>query len=635
MQQRRRAVGIAAAATLVAGLALEVPSAAIAWDGDGDRRGYDSRHDAVDFRASANGDRDRADSRSDKSKSDRSDKNDKSKNDKSKNDKDKNDKDKKDKDKGNGRLQSVQILSFNDYHGHIESPDDSDADLGGGEYLSAKIKELREDAPKGRSLTVAAGDLIGGSPFLSGLFHDEPSVETLNEGGIGLDVSSVGNHEFDEGTAELLRMQHGGCHPVDGCYFPDDPYEGADFEWLAANVELNDGSGTLLPGTTVKKVSGMKIGFIGMTLEATPTLVSPAGVADVTFTDEVETANAEAAKLEAMGVEAIVVLLHEGGFNSGDYSECVGVSDPIATIATEMDSAIDMVVTGHTHQPYICTFDDPAGDPRLVTSAASYGEIVTETTLVIDRRTGDVDRSATTAENHLVTGVVADPAITEIVDKWDALSAPLAARVVGTIAEDITGDSNGDRGVETPMGDLVADAILWGTDGADEGGAEVAFMNIGGVRDSLIVDEITNGEGPGEVTYAEAYAVNPFGNLLVSFDLTGADLKAALEQQYDPTRSRQYLALAVSEGFTYTWDDSQPQGSKVVAGSIMLNGAPIEMGATYRVAMYNFLAEGGDSFTAFTNGTNLLGGPEDLANFVDYLENNPGLTAPADRIDGL
>ncbi len=538
--------------------------------------------------------------------------------------------------KGTGPTQTVQILSFNDYHGHIESPDvledDPDDyfyganDVGGGEYLATKIKELRAEAPKGRSLTVAAGDLIGGSPFLSGLFHDEPSVETLGEVGIGLDVSSVGNHEFDEGTTELLRMQYGGCHPVDGCYFPDEPYAGADFEWLAANVQLNDDSGTLLPGTSVQKVAGMKIGFIGMTLEATPTLVSPAGVADVTFTDEVETANAEAAKLQDMGVEAIVVLLHEGGFNSGDYSECVGVSDPIATIATEMDAAIDMVVTGHTHNPYVCYFDDPDGDPRLVTSAASYGRIVTETSLVIDRRTGDVDRAATTAQNHLVTDVAADPGVTAIVEKWNALSEPIAARVVGTAAEDITGDASGDRGIETPMVDLVADAILFGTDGADEGGAEIAFMNVGGVRDSL-------DEGP--ITYADAYDVNPFGNLLVSIDMTGAQIKEALEQQYVPGRSREYLALGVSEGFTYTWDDTQPVGSKVVASSMMLNGAPIEMGETYRVAMYNFLAEGGDQFTAFTAGTNLLGGPEDLANFVAYLEANPGLEAPEDRVAGL
>ena len=543
---------------------------------------------------------------------------------------------------GTGPLQAIQLLSFNDYHGHLESPDTAafygagaEGGVGGGEYLSSMLTQLREGAPKGRSLTVAAGDLIGGSPFLSGLFHDEPSVESLEA--MGLDVSSVGNHEFDEGTDELLRMQYGGCHPTDGCYFPDQPYDGAAFSWLAANVVNKDGSGTLLPGTTIEKVDGMEVGFIGMTLEGTPSLVSPAGVASVDFLDEVETANAEAAKLQALGVEAIVVLLHEGGLpTGGGVGDCVGVSDPIQTIAQGMDASIDLVVTGHTHQPYVCSIADPAGHPRLVTSAASYGRVVTETSLVIDRRTGDVNRSQTTAVNHIVADVTADPDVSAIVAKWDALSGPIAGRVVGSVTEDITGDSSGDRGVETPMGDLVADAILWGTDGADEGGAQIALMNIGGVRASLLVAP-KYGEAEGDVTYAEAYDVNPFGNLIVTIDLTGADLKAALEQQYVPGRpgGRVYLALGVSEGFTYAWDDSQAQGSKVVPGSMMLDGVPIDPAGTYRVAMYSFLAEGGDSFTAFTNGTNLLGGPEDLANFVGFLEDNPGLSAPEDRVAGL
>lgn len=539
---------------------------------------------------------------------------------------------------GTGPLQAIQLLSFNDYHGHVASADTASfydtANVGGGEYLATMLSDLRKEAPKGRTLTVAAGDLIGGSPFLSGMFHDEPSVETLEA--MGLDVSSVGNHEFDEGTTELLRMQNGGCHPVDGCYFPDDPYDGADFQWLAANVVNKDGSGTLLPGTSIKKIDGMKVGFIGMTLEATPTLVSPGGVSTVDFLDEAETANAEAKKLQKRGVEAIVVLLHEGGYPSGsDVSGCEGVSEPISTIQAAMDPAIDMLVTGHTHEPYVCTMTDPAGNPRLVTSAASYGRVVTDTNLVIDRRTGDVDRTHTTAANHIVAGVEADPTVTAIVDKWDALSADKAGQVVGTLSEDITGDASGNRGVETPMGDLVADAILWGTEGADEGNAQLAFMNIGGVRASLLQSTITNGEEYGEVTYAEAYAVNPFGNMIVTVDLTGADIKAALEQQYDPTRSRQYLALGVSDGFSYTWDDSQPQGSKVVEGSMMLNGTAIDLDTTYHVAMYSFLAEGGDSFTAFTDHSAVVGGPEDLANFVGYLESHPDLAAPADRVAGI
>ena len=537
---------------------------------------------------------------------------------------------------------TVQLLSFNDYHGHLEASDGplsraqdpTQTAVGGAEYLATKLSTLRDNVGDGRSLTVAAGDLIGGSTFLSGMFHDEPSVETLNA--MGLDVSSVGNHEFDEGTDELQRMQNGGCHPEDGCYFEDEPYKGAQFQWLAANVVKRDTGKTLLPGTSIKQVSGVEVGFIGMTLEATDTLVSPAGVASVDFKDEVETANAQAAALKARGVDAIVVLLHEGGYQAGTINGCSGISAPIAQIAAQMDAEVDQIISGHTHQGYICSLPDPEGNPRLVTSAADYGRAVTETTLKIDRETGEVDRTSAVAVNHLVDRSVADPEQTEIIAKWNALAGPLKATIVGSHTEDILGDSSGNRGIETPMADLVADAILWGTE-AEKGGAQIAFMNVGGVREDLPMAP-KYGEGAGEVTFAEAYDIAPFGNLLNSLDLTGAQIEEVLEQQYQPIPargSRPMLALGVSEGFTYEWDATQPQGSRVVPGSMMLNGTPIDLAETYRVGTLSFLAQGGDSFTAFTQGTNLLGGPEDLQNLVDYLEVHPGLTAPDSRVAGL
>jgi 5'-nucleotidase len=378
------------------------------------------------------------------------------------------------------------------------------------------------------------------------------------------------------------------------------------------------------------------VGFIGMTLEATNTLVSPAGVASVDFKDEVETANAQAAALKAKGVEAIVVLLHEGGYQSGTVNGCNGISAPIAQIAAQMSAEVDQIISGHTHQGYICSLPDPEGNPRLVTSAADYGRAVTETTLKIDRMTGEVDRTSAVAVNHLVDRGAADPEQTDIIAKWNSLAGPLKAKVVGTHTEDILGDSSGNRGIETPMADLVADAILWGTAG-DKGGAQIAFMNVGGVREDLPMAP-KYGEGAGEVTFAEAYDVAPFGNLLNSLDLTGAQIEEVLEQQYQPIPargSRPMLALGVSEGFTYAWDATQPQGSRVVPGSMTLNGTPIDPAATYRVGTLSFLAQGGDSFTAFTQGTNLLGGPEDLANLVDYLEIHPALTAPDSRVAGL
>jgi 5'-nucleotidase len=466
------------------------------------------------------------------------------------------------------------------------------------------------------------------------MFHDEPSVETLNA--MGLDVSSVGNHEFDEGTTELLRMQDGGCHPVDGCYFPDEPYKGAQFQWLAANVVKKSSNETLLPATAVKTVNGVKVGFIGMTLEATPTLVSPTGVASVDFKDEVETANKQAALLKQQGVKSIVVLLHEGGYQSGTINGCQGISAPIAQIAAQMTAEVDQIISGHTHQGYICSLPDPEGNPRLVTSAADYGRAVTETSLVINTKSGEVMRDRTSAVNHLVNRGTKDPEQTDIIAKWNTLAGPLKAEIVGSHTEPILGDSSGNRGIETPMADLVADAIYWGTSGS-KGGAEIAFMNVGGVREDLPMAPKYS-EASGQVTFAEAYDIAPFNNLLVTVDLTGDQIRQILEQQYQPIPargSRPMLALGVSKGFTYEWDATNPQGSRVVNGSMKLNGVPLVATQTYRVGTLNFLADGGDSFTAFTQGTNRLGGAEDLQNLVDFFKANPALKAPEDRVAGL
>ncbi len=569
-----------------------------------------------------------------------------------------------------GKKVDVQILSFNDFHGHLEANDAPQSPLpgscevtpkpnpctppvGGVEYLASHVEALRADQPRS-TLTVAAGDLIGGSTFLSGLFQDQPAIEALNE--LGLDVSSVGNHEFDEGTDELLRMVNGGCQ-ASGCFKDsagnDIPYAGADFDYLAANVVKKSNGKSLLPATSIKNVKGVRVGFIGMTLEATPSLVRPDGVASVSFLDEVETANKQARALKKRGVESIVVLLHEGGYQTGTFNDCVGISGPIVDIAGDLHSEIDLVVTGHTHQPYICNVPDPAGDPRMVTSASSYGQVLTETHLAINKRTGDVIRDEVTAANHLVTRDLAkDAGETKIIEFWNALAAPLAARVVGTLAPDtdITGDSSTCRCEETPMADLVADAMLWGTRAPEDGGAQISFMNTGGVRGSLRYNGILNGEQPGEITFAETYAVAPFNNILVTVDMTGDQIEAVLNQQFQriPARgSRPMLSLGVSNGFTYEWawegatpaPNAQPTaattGGHVVPGSMKLNGVPLAGSQTYRVATLNFLTEGGDSFSVFTQGTNKVGGAEDLENLADFFTAHPGLTPPADRVGGL
>ncbi len=306
-----------------------------------------------------------------------------------------------------------------------------------------------------------------------------------------LDVSSVGNHEFDEGVTELLRMQNGGCHPVDGCYFPDEPYPGADFQWLAANV-VNETTGeTPLPPYWIERVNNVKVGFIGMTLEATDTLVAAAGIKGWDFLDEAETANALVPILKAQGVEAIVVLLHEGGSQTpppGDVDACVGISGPIVTINDALDPEIDVVITGHTHLPYNCVLDDPDGQPRIVTSAYSFGRVVTEVNLVLDKRTKDVRRDLSTSANHAVfqTSLTPDPVMTSIIEKWTPFFAEAGNTPVGTITADINrgGTPTGaDRGVESAAGNLVADAQLWAT--SVERCAEIAFMNAGGLRSDL------------------------------------------------------------------------------------------------------------------------------------------------------
>jgi 2',3'-cyclic-nucleotide 2'-phosphodiesterase (5'-nucleotidase family) len=537
----------------------------------------------------------------------------------------------------------LQVLSFNDFHGQLQPPgeetlgptlDPSATKVGGAEYLASTLDRLRSKARY--SHTVAAGDLIGGTPFLSGLFHDEPAVESLNA--LGLDVSGVGNHEFDEGVTELQRMQRGGCHPEeDKCYAPwgEDGYPGADFPWLAANVVRASTGRTVLPGTTVRTVGGIKVGYIGITLEATPTLVAQAGIRGIEFRDEVETANRAARELRRRGVQTIIVLLHEGGLQSGTYQLCPGISGPVVDIAKNLHPEIDLVVTGHTHQPYVCNIPDPAGRKRMVTSASSFGRVVTETTLTISTRTGEVERNRTTATNHLVTRTNPDPVQSEIISRWRAAADPIANKVVGSISTDIVRSPS--RGTEGPLANLIADAQLAANAAPADGGAQIAFMNPGGVRADLIYGDISGGEQPGDMTYGEAFDVQPFGNLLVTMDLTGAQIEQLLEQQArsDAQGNPTALIFGVSRGFTFSYDLAAPIGNRIDPANIRLNGVTLDPATRYRIVTNSFLADGGDSFTVFRDGTNRIGGGDDLVAFTEYLDENSPVASPEDRIAGI
>jgi 2',3'-cyclic-nucleotide 2'-phosphodiesterase (5'-nucleotidase family) len=529
----------------------------------------------------------------------------------------------------------VQILSFNDFHGNLEPPAGSDArmreaedplqhDLGGSEYLSTTLSLLRQKAK--HSITASAGDVIGGSPLLSGMFHDEPTVESMEA--LKLDVSSVGNHEFDEGLTELLRMQYGGCHPKEGCYFTEDPYDGANFPWLAANVIYSRSGKTVLPQTWIKRVGGVNIGFIGMTLASTPTLVPQNGIQGLRFENEVMAANRAVMALRKQKVRAMVILIHEGGAQTGTYNGCDGISGPIAELAKKLPAEIDLIISGHTHRAYICTLPDPNGKPRHITSASALGRAVTETWLTINPQTRDVVRAKTRASNVMVLRTVPrDPALTAVIDKWSPLYKDKANEEVGTI----TGDINGSPGRDTPssLGNLVADAMLAAT-ATPPNDAVIALINQGGIRANLTWLPASGDRRAGRLTYADLYKVLPFGNTIVTLTLTGEQIREALEQQYDPARSRPQLMLGVSEGFSFDYLHNGPQGQRIQ--NLTLNSQPIEMNARYRVTVGDYLAAGGDSFTAFKKGETPKGGGIDLDALKSYILSNSPVAPPPDRI---
>lgn len=555
-----------------------------------------------------------------------------------------------------GRTVDVQMLTFNDFHGTLEPPQGSSGTVserqadgttkaipaGGVEYLATSLREARKGHEY--SVTAAAGDMIGGSPMLSGLFHDEPTVEALNK--LNLDVSSVGNHEFDEGRTELRRMAYGGCHPTEGCFEYGKTFTGAQFKYLAANVTDEKTKRPMMSPTFVWQKGGVKIGFIGVTLEGTPDVVTAEGVKGLKFGDEVETINKYAAELNRQGVKSIVALIHEGGLPaSGAYNyDCdvpgagAGISGAIVDIAKNVDAKVDALVTGHTHQAYSCNIPDPAGNPRTVTSAASLGRLYTDTTLTYDRATKDIVRTPVLAPkpvNKVVTrDVPKAPDMTELIDRWKTLAAPVANRPMGYISADIPG--RGLDAPEKPLGDLIADAQLEATAPADKGGAQLAIMNPGGIRSDLAY-KASGAEGDGVVTYGESYTVQPFNNLMNVVDLTGAQLITALQQQVTgPVNGANPKILQVSKGFTYTLDMTKTGADRIVVDSVKLNGAAIDPAKTYRVVMNEFLAGGGDGFTVLKEHKNKLVGASDLDAFNALLAKStaaaPIAPPAADRI---
>jgi len=527
---------------------------------------------------------------------------------------------------------NVQILALNDFHGALDpslsKPSTTDENTwyyrGGAEYLANFVNTAAATNPN--TVKVSAGDMIGASPLLSSIFHDEPTIRAFNQ--MGFAFSAVGNHEFDEGWHELLRMQYGGCHPVDGCLAGVPKFKGATFHYLAGNVIRLDNGRLLFPSLMLKQFGRVKVGFIGISLESTPTIVVPSGVAGLKFQPEVKAINQYVKFLKAwLGLKAIVVLLHDGASAGPTINSC-NTSDPFfANVVMKIDPEVDVLITGHSHNAYNCQVqvkDNYA--PMLVTSAGYNGRYLTDIDLTISGVNDQV--ISKTATNIPVEtpyhAAVPNAAMTALLAPYRAIAVPIADHVIGSITADIKRNST-DSTAESALGDVVADAQLEATAPAAAGGAVVAMTNPGGIRTDLVFAQSV-GEGDGKVTYGEAFAVQPFSNTLVTMTLTGAQLKAVLEQQASTGKT-----LQLSASLTYTWTKSAAVESRV--SNLMINGVAVDPAASYRVTVNNFLAGGGDGFTRLTAGTNLFTGGVDLDAFVNYITaHSPVAPGPMNRI---
>jgi 5'-nucleotidase len=519
-------------------------------------------------------------------------------------------------DGGPGAPVHVQLIGINDFHGALRTPMGTPT-LGGAVYLATHVAQLRAAQPA--SLFVAAGDLVGASPLLSALFHDEPTVLAMNQ--MGLDLSSVGNHEFDEGTGELMRLQNGGCHPVDGCR-PGNSFPGADFHYLAANVINVDSGATLFPPYEVRQAGGPggpRIAFIGMTLEDTGLIVNPAGITGYRFDNEVDTVNRLTSDVMATGAATVVVLIHQGGAQagvSGTYRDCDQIEGPIVDIAQNLDPSVSVVISGHTHRAYNCVI---AG--KVVTSAEANGRYLTVVDLAFDAASGQVTAQA---DNLPVSqDVDPDAAMASLVAQYDAIAGPLENRVIGTITSTLF-NTPGASG-ESTMGAVIADSMLEATRDASTGGAQVALTNEGGVRAPLLYPASPGETSDGQVTYGEAFNVLPFSNNLVTMTLTGAQLHDVIEQQGDSI-------MDVSQGLSYTWNSQAAIGSRVDPATLTVDGTVVDPAGSYRVTVNSYMAVGGDGLTIFTEGTDRLTGVIDIDALAAYFMARSPVSPPAPRL---
>lgn len=564
----------------------------------------------------------------------------------------------------------VKLIAFSDFHGALLSPGRFSENLagpsplrpevGGADALAAHVAQLKAQQP--RNVVLAAGDLVSASPMISAFFHDEPTVEALNA--IGVEFSAAGNHEFDRGVPELLRLQHGGCKPGDGVPDPNScrgstaaPFAGANFQWLAANVIDTARAAPLLPPWAVKRFDGVDLAFVGVTLRSTPNVVMPSAVAGLRFDDEADAVNALLPELRARGIEAIVLLAHQGGAQTGshkDINACDGdlAGSPLADIVARLDDAVDLVISGHTHMVYNCSasttdlrvrdaevdrlprasgLPNAAGRRVPVVSPGAYARVLSDIDLQLDRGRGEVrevrvrNRLVRRDDGVLESFAPAAASAAAIVAHYEALAAPLAQQVIGHIAAELP--NRIDEAGNMPAGELVADAQLAATAAPATGGAQLALMNPGGVRAPGF--RFTDG---GAVRYGDAFTVQPFGNSLITLTLTGEQLKTVLEQQFAGCRGQTRTRLLIpARSLRYQWSanaacDARIRNLALLAddGSVREHivdaaGRVLAPQQRYRLTVNSYLAAGGDGFDTFLAAQDALGGGLDIDALAAYL----------------
>lgn len=511
---------------------------------------------------------------------------------------------------------TLRLLAFNDFHGNIQSMDPSPgrvavvkdgkkemADAGGAAYLASLV--ARERQGHDNNLLLSAGDLTGASPLLSALLKDEPTIRVMNR--LGLDLNVVGNHEFDFGQDELRRKAAGGCKRPGDCV--EGPFGGAEFTYLAANVVDAARGEPIFAPYVIRRFEGIDIAFIGVVTRETPFIVATTGVRGLTFLDEAETLNHYTAELTKRGVRAIVAILHEGAMpgpdTSVDGAPCSGLTGALNDIVVRADPAIDLFISGHTHQSYACRLNG-----RMVTQAGNHGRMLSVIDLTLDPRSGDI--TGETARNLPVTRDLApDQAILSELASAEVATAPIRQQEVAILRAALS--HKADAAGESVLGDVIADAQLAA---AKDLGAIIAFTNPGGIRQDLPSDP-TKGLS---VNLGDLFAVQPFGNNLVVMDLTGDQLKLLLEQQWiDQPEDRKPRILQISAGFSYCYDDRRPEGDKILAKTMLLNGRLIAPNDNYRIVVNSFLAGGGDRFAVLTRGRRPVQGGGDLDALSAYI----------------